>query len=230
MKKILLLHGALGSANQFNGLLTELARKEIEGITFEFSGHGEKDMPDSPFSIEIFSKELEQFILANKLNGIPVFAYSMGGYIALYLAARNKNTLSKIITLGTKFHWTPEIAFKEIKMLNPNTIKEKVPAFAKSLFERHGDKWELLLKRTAELMENLGEENIIEHISLESIDIPVSLGLGDSDNMVTLEETLEIRSSLKKNRFYILPGTKHPLESVNSQLLAQLISSEINVP
>ena len=47
--------------------------------------------------------------------------HSMGGYVALKLALKRPELVDRIITLGTKFNWTPEVAAKEVKMLNPDT-------------------------------------------------------------------------------------------------------------
>ena len=56
----------------------------------------------------------------------------MGGYVALQLANKHPKYVQKIITLGTKFAWDKETAAKEVKMLNPEKIEEKIPAFAKN--------------------------------------------------------------------------------------------------
>ena len=45
--------------------------------------------------------------------------------------------IQKVFTLATKFEWTPDIAQKEIKMLDAAKIAEKIPAFAQLLEKRH---------------------------------------------------------------------------------------------
>jgi len=117
----------------------------------DVSDHGAKDFSNG-FGIAAFSKELHEFILKNKLEKTSVFGYSMGAYVALYLSSQHPEILGNIITLGTKFSWSPEIAEKEIKMLDPEIIKEKVPKFALSLEKRHSDNWIILLNKTAEMI------------------------------------------------------------------------------
>ena len=87
---------------------------------------------------------------------VHLFGYSMGGFIALLSAANGNKKIHSITTLGTKMKWSPRIAENEVKQLNPELIEEKVPAFAKSLEERHGDHWKDLMRRTADYMVLLG--------------------------------------------------------------------------
>lgn len=222
MKHIILLHGAIGAKDQLEPLAAELKQQGYNVLTLSFSGHGQTPFA-SNFGIEKFALELEQFVNENKLDKPTVFGYSMGGYVALYLAYRNPNILGDIITLGTKFEWSPEIAQKEVKMLDSKTIIEKVPKFAEALQKRHGQDWELLLQKTAEMMLSLGNKNALSLNDFTTIENKVLIGLADKDNMVSLEETTAVYKQLKNGAMYMLPNTKHPIESVNVRLLVRII-------
>ncbi|MBC7696643.1 MAG: alpha/beta hydrolase, partial [Burkholderiales bacterium] len=152
-----------------------------------------------------------------------VFGYSMGGYVALYLAYMQPTLLGNIITLGTKFEWTPEIAQKETKMLDAKTILEKVPKFAEDLRTRHGIEWELLLSKTAEMMLSLGTNNVLSLNDYTTIENKILIGLADKDSMVSLAETTAVYKQLKNGAMYMLPNTKHPIETVNVSLLGKII-------
>lgn len=222
MKTIILLHGAIGAKDQLEPLAVELKQQGYNVFTLSFSGHGQTPFA-SNFGIEQFALELEQFIEDNNLQQPTVFGYSMGGYVALYLAHRNKNILGDIITLGTKFEWNPSIAQKEMKMLDSKTIIEKVPKFAEALQKRHGQDWELLLQKTAEMMLSLGNKNALTLTDFTSIENKVWIGIADKDNMVSLEETTAVYKQLKNGAMYMLPNTKHPIETANVGLLRMII-------
>lgn len=222
MKNIILLHGAIGAANQLDLLASALKEQNYNVYTFNFSGHGQTPFQNN-FGIEQFASELEGFIKVKNLLKPTVFGYSMGGYVALYLAHHQSNLLGNIITLGTKFEWTPEISQKEIKMLNTKTIIEKVPKFAEALQKRHGNNWELLLQKTAEMMLSLGNKNALSLDDFTSIENNVLIGLADKDTMVTLNETTSAYKQLKNGSMYMLPNTKHPIETINVGLLAKII-------
>lgn len=222
MKNIILLHGAIGAKDQLEPLAVELKQQGYTVFTLSFSGHGQTPFA-SNFGIEQFALELEQFVTENKLDKPTVFGYSMGGYVALYLAHRNPSILGNIITLGTKFEWSPATAQKEVKMLNSKTIIEKVPKFAEALQKRHGQDWELLLQKTAEMMLSLGNNNALSLIDYATIENKVLIGLADKDNMVSLEETTSVYKQLKNGAMYMLPNNKHPIETANVKLLVELI-------
>ncbi|MCC6187025.1 MAG: alpha/beta hydrolase [Chitinophagaceae bacterium] len=227
MKKIILLHGAIGAKDQLLFLSEALQQKGFEPYLFSFSGHGK--MPfQSEFGIAQFANELAAFIAEKKLQGAAVFGYSMGGYVALYLAAQKPNLIGKIATLATKFDWTVEGATKEAGMLNPNTILEKVPQFATDLKQRHGEEWKQLLAQTALMMQEMAAQQLLNKEVLRSITCPVLLGIGDSDKMVSMNETRTIFETLPVANMYVLPKTKHPIEGVNVALLASVLEDYFN--
>ncbi len=223
MPQIILLHGAIGAKDQLQPLSKTLTAKGFEVHTFSFSGHGQMPFA-TDFGITQFATELAQFIEDKKLNAANIFGYSMGGFVALYLAAQKPNLIARIATLATKFDWTLESATKEAAMLNPKTIQEKVPQFAKDLQQRHGETWETLLNKTATMMQEMAAAPLLNSDVLKTIECPVLLGIGDNDKMVSLDETCKVFASLSKANMYMLPNTKHPLEGVNVPLLAEVLT------
>lgn len=224
MKDIILLHGAIGAKDQLEPLAKELSLLGHKAHSFSFSGHGKVPFQNN-FGIEQFSEELLEFVVKTHLIRPVVFGYSMGGYVALYLASQKPGMLGNIITLGTKFEWSPEIAAKEIKMLDANTIKEKVPKFAAALQTRHGSDWEDLMKRTSEMMISLGNNNLLNTPAFSLVKNKVLIGLADGDTMVSVGETDTAVSQIFGATRYTLQNTKHPIETVNATDLAKIISN-----
>lgn len=224
VKSIILLHGAIGAKDQLEPLANQLANNGFQVFSFSFSGHGKTPF-NKAFSIIQFSCELENFIITNQLIQPHIFGYSMGGYVALYLASQKNKLISNIITLGTKFNWTKEISEREINQLNPQTIFEKVPKFAEALKLRHGNDWELLLKRTVDMMLDLGNSNLLSPALLEQVENKAAIGLADNDAMVTIEETDFAFSCLRNAQRFTLPNTKHPIETVDVAVLTDAIIS-----
>lgn len=214
MKSIVLLHGAVGAAHQFEKLKQELA-VNYQVFTMDFTGHGERSSEESDFSIESFASDLDHFLTTNELIHPFIFGYSMGGFVACYHALHFSNKAEKIITLGTKFYWTPDIAKKEIKMLEPKIISEKIPQFALQLKQRHGDiYWENILTKTASMMVKMGKDCPIKTDDFMQLEMPVCYGLGDRDTMVSLDETWNAYKHTPAGSMYILPETPHPVEKV----------------
>lgn len=224
MQHLLLLHGAIGAKDQFADLASGL-NKDFIVHTLNFSGHGGEPMPEK-FSIQTFADDVLKYLKEHKISKVNIFGYSMGGYVALYLAKHYPGKIEKIFTLGTKFHWSSEIAAKETKMMDPDKIEEKFPAFADTVSKRHAPSdWKTILNKTAEMMTALGNKNVLTLPDYESIEHHVQIGIGDKDTMVTLEETIDVYRKLKNANFIVLPNTYHPIEKVNvNQLISESIS------
>lgn len=224
MNSIILLHGAIGAADQLQplGELLSAAGKNV--YTFSFSGHGKVPFKFKGFGIGLFAEELHDFILSKELNKPDIFGYSMGGFVALHLAGENSSLLGKIVTLGTKFAWDLETSAKEAAMLNAEKIEEKIPKFADALKQRHGEEhWKQLLSKTADMMISLGKDKLLTEAQLKQIQNNVLIGLADKDNMISLEETTSVYKSLSNASMYMLPNSKHPIEQINNELLSKII-------
>jgi pimeloyl-ACP methyl ester carboxylesterase len=226
MKPLIFLHGAIGAEDQLQPLCSYFSQHGYATHSFSFSGHGKMPFKER-FGIEQFSAELLEFIQKNKLEQPHVFGYSMGGYVALHLAKHYPELCGTIITLGTKFNWSPEIAEKEIKMLDPENILSKVPKFAQALELRHGPEWKTLLKKTSEMMMGLGNKNVLTEIDFKNIPNKIVIGLADKDSMVSFDETLKVYQHLPNASMYVLPDSKHPIEAINLSVLSAVIQSAL---
>jgi len=226
MKHLLLLHGALGSASQLASLAAEL-KDQFTVHTPDFPGHGGSAAEE--FSISSFAQFTAGYCKEKGLGQVSIFGYSMGGYVACYLARHHPELVQGIVTLATKFHWDPPTAQRETALLQPAVIEEKIPKFAATLRARHapGD-WKDLLHQTAAMLTDMGNRNPLTVADLEAITVPVLVTLGDRDKMVSFDETLAAYRKLKNAQLAVLPGTPHPLEGVDPSWLALLIRRFLN--
>jgi pimeloyl-ACP methyl ester carboxylesterase len=222
MQALLLLHGAIGAADQLQPLAGKI--QGYQTFSFNFSGHGGRGFPAGDLSIKLFAEEVAAFIDEQKLERVHIFGYSMGGYVAMYLAKHHPEKLNKIATLATKFHWDEPTVAKEIQMLDAGKIEAKVPAFAKALQERHNpNDWKEVLGRTATMLLGMGRDNPLKPGDYTGIEVPSLIMLGDRDKMVTLDETLEVYKAMPNAQMAILPNTHHPIEQSNTDALAFLL-------
>ena len=206
---IIILHGALGSRHQFDALLE---RCGASAQCIEFPGHGTTPDIHTPWSIPAFAT-----YLANALEQVGgrarIFGYSMGGYVAMYLAMQRPELVSRILTLGTKLAWNPTSATHESARLDPETIIAKVPHFASDLMRRHGEeRWRTVLAKTAALMRDLGDTPLLTPESVTTLSQPVRMCVGDRDAMVSIDETAVIARALPLGQLAVLPDTRHPME------------------
>ena len=200
MSKILLLHGAIGSSQQLEPL-AKLLSKAHDVYLLDFSGHGTKPLPTTKqFSIELFANNVLDWMNDNNVDCINILGYSMGGYVALYLAQQYPEKVERVFTFATKFEWNEQIAAKEVQMLSP----------------------------TANMMLEMGKDNPLKPTQFTSIKQRVRLTIGDKDKMVTLEETLLTYRLLENASLQVFPNTAHPIEQVDVPMLAQAASDFFN--
>lgn len=222
MKQLLLLHGAIGASDQLLPL-ANLLKDNFDIHLLDFSGHG-CGSDCTTFSIDQFSKDVLDYLQKKEIETIAIFGYSMGGYVALQLARQHPEKVELLFTLGTKFDWDPEIAAKEIQLLNPDRIEEKLPAFAHVLAQRHQTlNWKRVLKLTADMMTAMGNDNPLKPADSNEIKHRTRIVLGELDNMVTQKETQEVAEQLPNASLLILKNTSHPIEKVPLNELANEI-------
>lgn len=223
---IILTHGALGSSRYFAPLKKALS-EHFQVFDLDFDGHGNKPL-SKPFSIELFTSNLCHFIMENGLEKSPIFGYSMGGYVALNAALKHPHLIGDIVTLGTKFDWTPEGAQREVAMLNPTKIEEKVPHFAASLKALHtpGD-WKKVMQETVQLMLDLGNGKGLKMSDYSAINQNVTIGIGTKDKMVTIAESKSTANLLPNGMLTILEDLPHPIEMVDVEVLSAFILTSL---
>lgn len=227
MQNLLLLHGALGAKSQFEKLVAEM-KPFYNCYALDFSAHGGATMPES-FSIAQFASEVIDYLDRNGIASINIFGYSMGGYVALYLAHKFPHRVNKIYTLATKFDWTIEVADRETAMLNAEKIEQKLPAFANLLVKRHApNDWKAILEKTKAMMLDLGANPTLSTEKLKEIYHEVIISLGDNDKMVNIDESITAADSLLNGAFKLLAQTPHPFEQVDTNLLKAELKSFFN--
>lgn len=222
---IVVVHGALGSAVQMQPVADALsAYGEVQCL--EMPGHGDTPLPDgAAFSMATFANALRDGVTLRGWHRPLVFGYSMGGYAALWLEATSPGTLGGIVTLGTKFDWTPEVAAAAASRLDATALLAKVPAFAEQLRVRHAGAggWEQLLARTAQLLTELGEEPPLTAATLAGVRSPVRVAAGSRDDTLTDGEAARVAALLPNATCHVLPDVPHPIERVPATLVVDLL-------
>lgn len=218
---LILLHGALGDASQLQPLAKLITDRPV--IIMNFPGHGADAHRAAPFTMEDLAASLLERMRLEAIERADVFGYSMGGYAALWLMRSHPERVRRLFTLGTKLTWSRDVAAAEAQRLEPGKMREKVHPLALLMARRHGEShWENVVRATASMMQWLGEHPLKEEDFLLMTN-EVCLGLGDSDKMVSLEETQKFMGYLPNGSLSSLAGTPHPLEQVDVTLVRDVL-------
>lgn len=242
-RPLLLLHGALGSSVQMAPIASALQAAGHAVHTMDFEGHGiasagtsdSATVPDptagDAFSIPRFADAIVARVGAIGTGPVNVFGYSMGGYAALLAASIAPERFGRVATLGTKFAWSPEVAEREVARLDPDIVEAKVPRFAAALAERHGEaRWRPLLRRTADLMLALGRAPVVTPELLGRIELPVRICVGDRDELVSIDESIDTYRALPQGELAVLPNTHHPVERASVDAILTALHGFFDMP
>jgi len=219
MKKLLLLHGALASKNQFDKTLALLSNS-FDAEAINFSGHGGSMLNMNGYTFEVFANDILTYLDSNKIKKINLFGFSMGGYAALYFAKLYPERVEKIFALNVKFKWDATSTQKELIKLNAENMLLKVPSFANNLMLLHGmDMWKTVLENTSAMMSNLTKQHFLTDEDFEHFTFPILLGVGDRDLTTSIEETVEVFHKLKNAQMLVMPNTSHTFEKILPEII-----------
>ncbi len=216
---LLLLHGALGSARQLEPL-----QQHVGGLAINLSGHGGREIPEEGIRFDEFISDIDTCFVEQGWSSADLFGYSMGGYAALLYAAKHPERVRSVVTVGTKLAWTEEGLQKELRKLDPDMMLAKVPAYATALADVHGeDLWRDVVNAIARSMSELAARPLLTPEVVGRIECPVLLCVGDEDTTAVPDDTRIFSNGLANAEVVVLPGTRHPFESVDLDRLGALL-------
>ncbi|MBK7383155.1 MAG: alpha/beta fold hydrolase [Flavobacteriales bacterium] len=215
MGRILLLHGALGSAQQLTTL-----QDRIGGVTIDLSGHGPRPIPPEGIRFEHFITDIDRAYEEQGWTSADLIGYSMGGYAALLYASKYPERVRSVVTIGTKYLWTPEGLEKELHKLDPDVMEAKVPAFAEALAAVHGkERWRDVVAAIAKSMTDLAHAPLLTVEVVARIQCPVLCCVGEGDTTAVPGDTRAFAARLPNARVFVLPNTRHPMDEVDLDVL-----------
>ena len=116
---IVLVHGFPFSSEMWKVQLPHLQQMNLRIITYDIRGHGQTDVGDGQYSIELFVDDLIALLDFLKIQKAILCGFSMGGYIALRAIERNADRFNALILCDT----TSLADSNEAKIRRSNSIK-----------------------------------------------------------------------------------------------------------
>jgi len=154
---LLFLHGLGGSWKDWAANLPAFAATN-QVIAIDFPGFGDSEKPEVEYSVEWLTDMVERFVQEQRLDEVTLVGHSMGGVVALNLAARPNSRVKKLVVtdvvgIGDKAEFLsyaltkkitgPEARWEffeetlrdELKSLIESFIKNRKPKTAREFFE-----------------------------------------------------------------------------------------------
>lgn len=211
---LLLLHGALGSKAQLDPLLKRLPGYEYP-VALNFPGHGGRPI-EGAFSLKGFAESVLQYMDEHEVKFANIMGYSLGGYVALYLARWYPDRVSRVWTLNTKLDWSPESTARMQGMMNAEKIEAKAPQMAAQFAALHApEDWKSVARHTSDFLKTLGEGAGLTDDDFAQINHTVLLLRGTNDAVVSEEETERIGRLLPNGMTFPIPDSGHLPEQID---------------
>lgn len=211
---LLLLPGLIGSiSKQWTSFVRPLSAS-YRLVLMDLRGHGRSENAAPDLQLNRMFQDITGLLAYLKAPALHVAGYSIGGYLGLMLAMAQPHQVKTLLMHGVKFYWTEESAAKMRAQLDPDQIAQKAPAYADQLVQEHGGRqWRILVRQAADLTTLLVTQGLTER-DLKHMQTPTLVSVGDRDELVPLNEAQRLSRTLPNGSLIVLPGVRHPFQTV----------------
>jgi pimeloyl-ACP methyl ester carboxylesterase len=198
---VLLLHGSLGSSEEFNYLAPVLVAAGYRVVAMDCRGRGRSAWGDMPITYEQMAADAVGLLDHLGIATADVVGVSDGAAISLDLATHYSERLDRVVAYATIL--TPEgIQFVESDQMPP--FEYFIAMYR--LLAPEPERFEELLGVLDEL--TTAGPNYSE-AELKSITVPVLILDGEADEFITSDQPVRMAALIPGSTLVIMPGTGH---------------------
>ena len=238
---LILLHGGLGATGMFDPILPVLgAGRRI--IAVDLQAHGRTADVDRPLAFETMAADISALARHLELDQADILGYSMGGGVALHVAALYPHLVRKLVVVSTAFRrggWYPEIVagMSQVGAQAAESMKQTPMYHLYASIAPRREDWPVLLTKMGALM----RPDYDWSTKVRSVKAPALLAFGDADAVQPAHAVEFFRllgggkrdggwdgSGISTARLAILPGLTH-YNVFSSPALAATVASFLNV-
>lgn len=211
----LLLHGSLGSSEEFNYLAPVLVAAGYRVVAMDCRGRGRSAWGDLPITFKQMDADAVGLLDHLGIAKTDVVGVSDGAIISLHLAIHYPERLDRVVAYAANF--TPEgVQFVESDQMLPF---EYFIAMYRRLAPEP-ERFEELLGVLDELTKagpNYSEAD------LKSITVPVLILDGEADEFITPDQPRRMAELIPGATLVIMPGTGHFAVTARPGLVSQIV-------
>lgn len=204
---LVLLHGGTGSIDATSGwskLLPRLAAR-YRAICVEHRGHGRTNNPAGRLAYALIAEDIAQFIEHLGIAPAHVAGVSDGGIVGLALGMTQPDLMRSLISVGANYCVDDQVR-AALGLFDPEVLERDHPEYARAFAERHDPHhhhgyWRELVRQvraTAEV------EPAWTKTDLRRVGVTTLLIAGESDFLVSLDQTLTMRREIPDAELVIL--------------------------
>ncbi len=200
---VILLHGGLGSGNQFGFQVPALVDKH-QVISIDTRGHGRSTLTKKTFTYHLFADDVLAVMDKLELKSAAIVGWSDGGEIGLDLAIHHADRISKLFVIGANY---------DVK--GSKSRGDHTPTFEEYGVRCHHDYRKL--SKTPKAWENLVDAmtpvwhttTVFTKEQLRTIATPTVVADGDHDEIIVLDQEKEMASLVQHGKFLVFENASH---------------------
>jgi pimeloyl-ACP methyl ester carboxylesterase len=226
---LLFLHGGFGNIEDFNPIL-QMFINDYHIIGIDSRGHGKSTLGANKLTYKRLQLDIEAVIDHLQLKDINIIGFSDGGIIAYWLAAENRISIQKIVTIGATWSLSDAELVEKILMtgitledcrnyfkqsfdfLQQHNPLSDFDKFAKCVFEMWTDKTK----------DGYPQENV------ENISVPTLIVRGNDDDALPLESAVELTKKIKNSLLFNIPFAPHDAHIKYPQIFEVITKEFLN--
>jgi len=233
---VVLIHGFPFSSQMWQDQVASL-RSRYRVVTYDIRGHGESEVGDGQYTIELFVDDFFQLLDHLQIEKTAVVGLSMGGYITLRAIERNPERFRALVLCDTR----SEADTNESKLKRAATIRlvkaagvEKFAAdfvksiFAPQTFERDPETVQFI----QDIIEETSPTAIVGTLlalaartdttpSLPNINVPTLILVGEHDPLTPPSAAEEMHAKIANSELHVIPDAAHMSNLENPEVFNQ---------
>ncbi|WP_200881400.1 alpha/beta fold hydrolase [Nocardia otitidiscaviarum] len=223
---LILLHGGLSTAEStFGALIPELSRTR-QVIAVELQAHGHTPDQDRPMTYEALADDVAALITHLDLGKADLLGYSLGGGVALQVAARTPDLVDRLVITSAPFRfdgWLPETR-AGMAAMDPDAMRDTPMYQLYTGVAPDPAGWTALVTKTRQLLtQDFDWTEQLAKIQAPTLVLTAEADALHRDHATEMTARLDSATS-DRARLDIVPGTTHYDIMYRSDLLLPLIT------
>jgi 3-oxoadipate enol-lactonase len=222
---VVFIHGFPFSSEMWNGQTQMLQGENFRTITYDLRGHGQSDIGDGQYTIELFVDDLIALLDYLKITRTVLCGFSMGGYIALRAIERNPDRFNGLILCDTMSMADSNEAkirrASSIKLVKKEGVRPFSEGFLKAVFSpRTFDTHPDIVNETRKIIVSNSPLGICGALiamagrtdttdSLSKISVPTLVLVGEYDAVTLPSAARIVHDRIANSRLHVINSAAH---------------------
>ena len=179
-------------------------------VGIDSRGHGKSALRTGKLTYKRLQLDVEAVVNHLQLKDIDIIGFSDGGIIAYRLAAANRITIRRMITIGAT--WSLSDAELVEKIMEDITLEDFKVMITENFdfYQLHNPQpdFDRFAKYVIEMWTDKTEDGY-PLVSVENITVPTLIIRGNDDEAFTLESAVELTTKIQKSLLLNIPFAPH---------------------